>query len=194
MIELKYKTALAVLDAEDKFNKAVAGAKTQKDVEKAYDTMINSVGKLEIDEAVLKSKAEEAYKKFGKALGLLDINNYIQPENLELKVDVEAQVESVDIDYSKMNEANAKYQDLTSPEQYMTTYAQQGGTPTVDNTEETEQAFKDLDAALKNMVDVIDNDVIKALYSLGEGGKSFINSFKGFQAGQTEGGLLGRVS
>ena len=111
LIELKYKTALAVLDAEDKFNKAVAGAKTQKDVEKAYDTMINSVGKLELDEAVLKSKAEEAYKKFGKALGLLDINNYIQPENLELKVDVEAQVESVDIDYSKMNEANDTYRD-----------------------------------------------------------------------------------
>ena len=44
------------------------------------------------------------------------------------------------------------------------------------NTEETEQAFKDLDIALKNMVDVIDNDVIKALYSLGGGGKSLLDN------------------
>ena len=44
LIGLKYKTASAVLDAEDKYNKAIAGAKNQETAKKAMDELISSVG------------------------------------------------------------------------------------------------------------------------------------------------------
>ena len=190
LIELKYKTASAVLDAEDKYNKAIAGAKNQETAKKAMDELISSVGQLELD---LKIKEKNInYAK--KALGLTNLEEYgITIPISEDTTQRDNELQRIADDYLKEINKQGLAVGLTDVSNY-------GVTPRTRDDDlsdeekakvKTEQTFKDLDAALKNMVDVIDNDVINALYSLGEGGKSFINSFKGFQAGQTSGGLCG---
>ena len=63
---------MAVLDAEDKYNKAIAGAKNQKTAKKAMDELISSVGKLELD---LKIK-EKSIDYAKNALGLTNLEEY----------------------------------------------------------------------------------------------------------------------
>ena len=189
IINLKYASQAKILEIEDTFAKEVAGAKTQKQVEAAYDKMIKAIGE---EELALKTSVtiEE-----GKANALAIWEEVQKKINGYGGITVDLKLRKVADDYLKEINKQGLAVGLTD----VSNYGVKPRTREDDlsdearakaNAEETEQAFKDLDAALKNMVDVIDNDVITALYSLGEGGKSFINSFKGFQAGQSEGGLL----
>ena len=109
IIKLKYASQEKILEIEDTFAKEVAGAKTQKQVEAAYDKMIKAIGEEELalkvsinfeegkeaamQEAVnalmteyensINDMVTEFLKKLKKAksaVGLTDVSNYGVPE------------------------------------------------------------------------------------------------------------------
>ena len=150
IIELKYQTAAKILDAEDKYAKAIASAKTQKEAKEAMDTLIETVGELEIELNVGIKLQED---KINKGLSdWLKLKGEIYGTTLGDTISEETQ-KAID-NYKKKKIENKqlgrRYQTmylgdqskavgLTNPEQYMTTYAQQGTLP--DNSKEVEQAI-----------------------------------------------------